>query len=67
MDNLKSEFPDWEERIENLSSYMASSGRKYTDHLATIRCWARKDKSKPKKGFEGYCVDDKEDELPLPF
>ena len=44
MDKLKSEFPDWEERIENLSYYIASSGRKYADHLATIRCWARNDK-----------------------
>ena len=43
MDKLKSEFPDWEERIENLSYYIASSGRKYADHLATIRCWARND------------------------
>ena len=44
MEKLKSEFPDWEERIENLSYYIASSGRKYADHLATIRCWARNDK-----------------------
>ena len=46
---LKSEFPkDWERRIERLSEYIASSGKRYKNHLATIRSWARKDK--PAKG-----------------
>lgn len=41
---LKSEFPnDWEERIERLSAYMASTGKGYKNHLATIRNWAQKD------------------------
>jgi hypothetical protein len=45
MEKLKTEFPtDWEERIERLSSYMASSGKSYKNHLATIRNWARRDK-----------------------
>lgn len=45
MEKLKAEFPtDWEERIEKLSSYMASTGKSYKNHLATIRNWARKDK-----------------------
>lgn len=45
MEKLKAEFPtDWEERIENLSSYMESHGKTYKNHLATIRNWARKDK-----------------------
>lgn len=44
MQKLQAEFPaDWEERIERLSSYMASSGKSYKNHLATIRNWARKD------------------------
>lgn len=43
LDKLKSEFPDWKDRIERLSSYMKSSGKTYADHLATIRNWARKD------------------------
>ena len=43
LDKLKSEFPDWEDRIERLSSYMKSAGKTYADHLATIRNWARKD------------------------
>ena len=41
---LKNEFPtDWEERIERLSAYMASTGKGYKSHLATIRNWARRD------------------------
>ena len=45
MEKLKEEFPtDWEERIERLSSYMASSGKSYKNHLATIRNWARREK-----------------------
>lgn len=42
---LKAEFPaDWENRIQRLSEYMASSGKSYKNHLATIRNWARRDK-----------------------
>ena len=45
LEKLKTEFPtDWEERIERLSSYMASKGKTYKNHLATIRNWARRDK-----------------------
>ena len=44
MEKLKNEFPtDYEERIERLSSYMASKGTSYKNHLATIRNWARKE------------------------
>lgn len=43
LEKLKAEFPDWQERIERLSSYMASTGKAYKNHLATIRNWARKD------------------------
>lgn len=46
LSKLKTEFSDWEQRIENLSCYMASTGKKYKSHLATIRNWARKDKPK---------------------
>lgn len=46
MDKLKAEFPqDWQQRIERLSEYIASSGKSYKNHLATIRSWARKDKA----------------------
>ena len=49
MQKLQSEFPDWQERIERLSSYIAQSGKSYKNHLATIRNWARKDKTQPQK------------------
>ena len=40
---LKDDYPDWQERIERLSEYIASTGKKYKSHYATIRSWARKD------------------------
>jgi hypothetical protein len=41
---LRDEFPrDCDERVERLSEYIASTGKKYKSHLATIRSWARKD------------------------
>ena len=41
---LKREFPnEWQERMERLSAYMASTGKSYKNHLATIRNWARRD------------------------
>ena len=43
LEKLKDEFPDWEERIDRLSSYVASTGKSYKSHYATIRNWARKD------------------------
>ena len=68
MDKLKKEFPsDYAERIERLSCYIASSGKSYKNHLATIRNWARKDKAKPNnqgKSKYGYVPDDGSD---LPF
>lgn len=48
MDKLKAEYPDWADRIERLSSYVASTGKRYKSHYATIRNWARKDKEKSK-------------------
>ena len=50
MEKLKAEFPtDWEERIERVSEYCASTGKSYKDFLATIRSWARKDTQESKK------------------
>ena len=49
MKKLKEEFPtDYNQRIELLSGYIASTGKKYKDHLATIRNWARREQMKPK-------------------
>lgn len=64
LDKLKKEFPeDYEQRIEALSEYMASSGKHYENHLATIRGWERKNRNKednspheaqPKTGFNNF-------------
>lgn len=44
-EKLVNEFPnDYQSRIENLSSYIASTGKSYKNHLATIRNWARREK-----------------------
>ena len=43
LDKLKAEYQDWQDRIERLSSYVASTGKSYKSHYATIRNWARKD------------------------
>lgn len=49
---LKAEFPtDYSQRIERLSEYIASSGKTYKNHLATIRSWARKDCQKHPAGI----------------
>lgn len=46
---LQAEFPiDWTDRIERLSEYIASSGKTYKSHLATIRSWAKTDADKPR-------------------
>ena len=46
LDKLKETFPDWKERIDRLSGYIASTGRAYKSHYATIRNWAREDQKK---------------------
>lgn len=53
---LKTEFVDWEQRIERLSEYIASTGKSYKNHLATIRAWARKEKPQNKVGANGIAV-----------
>ena len=49
LDKLKDEYTDWEDRIERLSAYIASHGKSYKSHYATIRNWARKDKEQPQR------------------
>ncbi len=43
LQKLKTEYSDYADRIERLSSYVESTGKKYKSHYATIRNWARKD------------------------
>ena len=47
LEKLQTEYHDWEAKIENLSSYVASTGKTYKSHYATIRNWARKEADKP--------------------
>lgn len=49
LQKLKTEYSDYQQKIENLSSYVASTGKSYKSHYATIRNWARRDK-KPNTG-----------------
>ena len=44
---LQSEVPHYQEYIEKLSRYMASSGKQYANHAATIRSWASQDHPAP--------------------
>ena len=45
LEKLKTEFPlDWQDRIERVSEYVASTGKKYSNFLAVIRSWAKKDR-----------------------
>ena len=51
---LTEEFPhDYTDRIERLSEYIASTGKKYKSHLATIRSWARKETEKKQQNRKG--------------
>ena len=44
LSELQSDFPAvWQEYIERLSEYMASTGKTYKNHAATIRRWVAKD------------------------
>ena len=63
MADLQASFPAvWEQYIEKLSEYMASTGKRYQSHAATIRRWAGEDakKAAPPTRNRDYSV--KEDE-----
>lgn len=50
LQKLKTKYSDWEDRIENLSLYMLSTGKKYKSHYATILNWARKEEKERQQG-----------------
>lgn len=59
MEKLQTEFPhDYTDRIERLSEYIASTGKSYKSHLATIRAWARKDKTTKPTDNSSFDTDD---------
>jgi len=56
IDKLKTDFPsDWQERIERVSEYCESKGKTYSNYLATIKNWSKKEKpiitAKPKNEY----------------
>ena len=57
LDGLKTDLPGkWDYYIDRLSCHIASSGRTYRSHAATIYKWAQEDAAKkaPKKGIPDY-------------
>ena len=57
LDGLKADLPGkWDYYIDRLSCHIASSGKRYKSHAATIYKWAQEDATKkaPKKGIPDY-------------
>ena len=53
---LQADFPSvWQEYIERLSEYMASTGKTYKGHAATIRRWAKEDQCRGKSVTDYSC------------
>ena len=46
---LKADFSGLDNLIEQLSAYIQSTGRKYADHAATLRIWAKRQRSEQKQ------------------
>ena len=49
LEKLQGEFYNWQDLIEKLSEYMASTGKTYNNHYATLCKWAKEDAEKAKK------------------
>lgn len=61
LSELQNDFPAvWQEYIERLSEYMASTGKQYRSHTATIRRWIADDRRKaaPPARDRDYSVKD---------
>ena len=59
LSGLKTELPDkWEYYLDRLSCHIASTGKQYHSHAATIYKWAQEDAAKgkaaPKQGIPDY-------------
>ena len=46
---LKADFSGLDSLIDQLSAYIQSTGKKYADHAATLRIWAKRQKSEQKQ------------------
>ena len=52
---LQTDFPAvWQEYVERLSEYMASTGKTYKSHAATVRRWIADDRRKSKGSIADY-------------
>ena len=63
LNSLKLELPDkWEYYIDRLSVHIASSGKQYRNHAATIYKWAQEDveKETPKRGIPDYSYNEED-------
>ena len=61
--DLQASFPTvWGQYIEKLSEYMASTGKRYQSHAATIRRWAGEDAKKAAQPTRNRDYSVKEDE-----
>ena len=46
---LKADFSGLDGLIDQLSAYIQSTGKKYADHAATLRIWAKRQRSEQKQ------------------
>ena len=55
---LKADFSGLDSLIEQLSAYIQSTGKKYADHAATLRIWAKRQKTERKStpGIPDYTL-----------
>ena len=64
LSELQADFPTvWQEYIERLSEYMASTGKTYKSHAATIRRWIADDdrhKAAPPARDRDYSVSEED-------
>ena len=59
---LKADFFGLDSLIEQLSAYIQSTGKRYADHAATLRIWAKRQKSEQKQapGIPDYTFEEGE-------
>ena len=59
---LKADFFGLDDLIEQLSAYIQSTGKKYADHAATLRIWAKRQRPEQKQapGIPDYTFKEEE-------
>lgn len=62
-EQLQRELPDWLDWVERLSAYMASTGKTYESHFATIRLWAEREKGGREGTVQGTAAVDSTDSV----